>query len=162
MLHKGHKIDNMMSIRRANSDRSATLTFLFTDLEGSTRLWQEHPELMKFTLAKHDNLLRAAVESNRGQVVKTTGDGFHAVFASANDGLSACIVAQRSLLEATWEGTGTPRVRMGLHLGEAQVRDDDYYGTAVNRAARLMSAANGGQVLLSSAVAAVVTACQRR
>jgi predicted ATPase/class 3 adenylate cyclase len=132
------------------------LTFLFTDLEGSTRLWQQFPEAMKTALARHDDLVRAAVESNNGQIVKSTGDGFHAVFPSPQDGLSACLRAQQSLLEETWGEIGPLRVRMGLHIGEAQPRGGDYYGTAVNRAARLMSAANGGQVLLSAAVAGIV------
>ena len=83
-----------------------TLTFLFTDLEGSTRLWQQFPEAMKTVLARHDDLVRAAVEGSNGQVVKTTGDGFHAAFSSAQDGLSACIHAQRSLLDEIWEETG--------------------------------------------------------
>jgi predicted ATPase len=125
-------------------------------LEGSTRLWQQFPEAMKVVLARHDDLVRAAVEGNNGLVVKTTGDGFHAAFASAQDGLSACIHAQQSLLKENWEETGPLRVRMGLHIGEAQQRGGDYYGTAVNRAARLMSAANGGQVLLSSTVAGLL------
>ena len=132
------------------------LTFLFTDLEGSTRLWQQYPEAMKTVLARHDDLLKTAVETFNGRVVKTTGDGFHVAFASAQDGLSACIHAQRSLLEEDWEETGPLRVRMGLHIGEAQQRGGDYYGTAVNRAARLMSAANGGQVLLSAAIAGMI------
>jgi len=132
------------------------LTFLFTDLEGSTRLWQQYPEEMKTVLARHDDLLKTAVEIFNGRVVKTTGDGFHVAFASAQDGLSACIHAQRSLLEEDWEETGPLRVRMGLHIGEAQQRAGDYYGTTVNRAARLMSAANGGQVLLSAAIAGMV------
>jgi predicted ATPase/class 3 adenylate cyclase len=133
-----------------------TLTFLFTDLEGSTRLWQQFPQAMKTVLARHDDILRAAVEGCNGQVVKTTGDGFHAAFSSAQDGLNACIQAQSSLLAETWEETGPLRVRMGLHIGEAQQRGGDYYGTAVNRAARLMSAANGGQVLLSAALASIM------
>lgn len=135
---------------------STTWTFLFTDLEGSTRLWQRYPEAMKTVLARHDELVRAAVEGNNGQVVKTTGDGFHAVFASAQDGLAACLRAQHGLLAEDWGAAGPLRVRMGLHVGEAQQRGGDYYGPAVNRAARLMSAANGGQVLLSAAVAAMV------
>lgn len=129
------------------------LTFLFTDLEGSTQLWLEHPEAMKLVLARHDELLKAAVENSNGQIVKTTGDGIHAVFASAREGLNACIIAQQDLSAETWEETGPLRVRMGLHAGEAQQRAGDYYGTSVNRAARLMSAAHGGQVLLSAVVA---------
>ncbi len=141
---------------RTEASASTTLTFLFTDLEGSTRLWQQYPEAMKTVLARHDELVRAAVEDANGQVVKTTGDGFHAAFISAQDGLMACIEAQRRLLEETWDETGPLQVRMGLHIGEAQQRAGDYYGTAVNRAARLMSAANGGQVLLSESVASLV------
>jgi predicted ATPase/class 3 adenylate cyclase len=136
--------------------QSQTLTFLFTDLEGSTHLWQQYPEAMKTVLAVHDDLVKKAVEGANGQVVKTTGDGFHAVFNSALDGVLACIRAQTSLAGQTWEATGPLRVRMGLHSGEAQQRGGDYYGTVVNRAARLMSAANGGQVLLSEAAAGLV------
>ncbi len=135
---------------------TTTWTFLFTDLEGSTRLWQQHPEAMKTVLARHDQLLRSAIEAANGQIVKTTGDGFHAVFVSPQDGLRAAILAQQSLLTEGWTETGPLRVRMGLHMGEAQQRGGDYYGTAVNRAARLMAAANGGQVLLSAAVARAV------
>jgi predicted ATPase/class 3 adenylate cyclase len=135
---------------------TTTLTFLFTDLEGSTRLWQQHPEAMQTALARHDNLVRAAIEGCHGQVIKTTGDGFHAVFASAQNSLSACMLAQRGLLAENWDETGPLRVRMGLHIGEAQARGGDYYGTTVNRAARLMSAAHGGQVLLSAALASIL------
>lgn len=136
---------------------TTTLTFLFTDLEGSTRLWQQHPEAMKTVLARHDDLVRAAIEGCHGRVIKTTGDGFHAAFASALNGLSACILAQRKLFAETWGETGPLRVRMGLHIGEAQPRGGDYYGPAVNRAARLMAAAHGGQVLLSAEVANILT-----
>ncbi len=132
------------------------LTFLFTDLEGSTRLWQQYPKAMQTAMARHDDLVRAAVEGNNGQVVKTTGDGFHAAFSSAQDGLRASIQTQQKMLAETWKETGRLRVRMGLHLGESQQRGGDYYGTTVNRAARLMSAANGGQILVSEAVVGVV------
>jgi predicted ATPase/class 3 adenylate cyclase len=138
------------------SSETTTLTFLFTDLEGSTRLWQQHPEAMKNALSRHDELVRAAIEGCQGQVIKTTGDGFHAAFDSAQNSLSACIRTQRSLLAENWGETGPLRVRMGLHIGEAQPRGGDYYGPAVNHAARLMSAAHGGQVLLSAAVAAIL------
>jgi predicted ATPase/class 3 adenylate cyclase len=132
---------------------SATLTFLFTDLEGSTRLWQQHPGAMETALARHDDLIRDAIEGANGQVVKTTGDGFYAAFAAAQDGLRACLQSQRSLLAEAWGETGPLRVRMGIHMGEAQQRGGDYYGTTINRTARLMSAASGGQVLVSEAVA---------
>jgi predicted ATPase/class 3 adenylate cyclase len=133
-----------------------TLTFLFTDVEGSTRLWEQHPQSMKDALAHHDAILRNAVKSSNGQVVKTTGDGLHAVFASAVDGVRACLKAQQGLALESWPQTGAIRVRMGLHSGEAAAREGDYYGPAVNRAARIMSAAHGGQVLLSAAAAALV------
>ena len=136
---------------------STTLIILFTDLEGSTRLWQQDPQGMETALARHDEIIRTAVESADGRVVKSTGDGFYAVFDGALDGLTACIAAQKGLAGESWPETGPLRVRMGLNAGEVQARGGDYFGTAVNRAARLMSAANGGQVLLSAAVAGMVT-----
>src|SRR4029453_4649492 len=92
---------------------TGTVTFLFTDLEGSTRLWQGHPDVMKSALARHDELIRAAVELRGGVVVKTTGDGVHAAFATAEDGVLAAADAQRSLVAVPWPETGPPRVRMG-------------------------------------------------
>jgi predicted ATPase/class 3 adenylate cyclase len=135
---------------------SGTLTFLFTDLEGSTGLWERYPDAMKPALARHDAILRAAVEAGSGQVIKTTGDGLMAVFASATAGVRACISAQRDLRDEPWGETGALRVRMGLHCGEAQTRVGDYFGPTVNRAARIMAAGHGGQVLLSSAAAALL------
>jgi predicted ATPase/class 3 adenylate cyclase len=128
---------------------SGTVTFLFTDLEGSTRLWEEYPDAMQSALARHDELLRAAIEAHDGRVVKTTGDGVHAVFASVRDALSAAVEAQFALGAEVWEKTGPLRVRMGVHTGEGEQRDGDYYGPALNRAARIMSAGHGGQVLCS-------------
>ena len=133
-----------------------TLTFLFTDIEGSTRLWEEHQEAMKQALERHDAILRTAVESSRGQVVKTIGDGFMAVFDSAVDGVCACLGAQQALAHEPWGATGPLRVRMGLHAGEAAAREGDYFGPTLNRTARIMSAGHGGQVLLSAAAAALV------
>jgi predicted ATPase/class 3 adenylate cyclase len=130
---------------------SGTVTFLFTDLEGSTRLWEEHPDAMKTALARHDEILRASIGSHHGYVVKTTGDGFHAAFATASDAVDAAIDAQLALADEWWTETGPLRVRMGVHTGTAEVRDGDYYGTALNRAARLMSVGHGGQVLVSLA-----------
>ncbi|HXY92985.1 MAG TPA: adenylate/guanylate cyclase domain-containing protein [Acidimicrobiia bacterium] len=128
---------------------TGTVTFLFTDLEGSTRLWQEHPEAMKPALARHDEILRSAVAAHDGHVVKTTGDGAHAAFADARSALLAARAAQLALASETWGTTGPLRVRIGVHTGPAELRDGDYYGTAVNRAARLMSVAHGGQVVVS-------------
>jgi predicted ATPase/class 3 adenylate cyclase len=127
------------------------VTFVFTDLEGSTRLWEEFPDAMRRALARHDELLRTAIMEHNGQVVKTTGDGVHAVFGSAHDALAAAATAQRAISEESWETPGPLRVRIGIHTGDAELRDQDYYGPAVNRAARLMAAAQGGQILVSLA-----------
>src|ERR1700687_3054228 len=121
---------------------TGTVTFLFTDVEGSTRLWEEHPDAMKAALARHDEILRRAIEGCVGHVVKTTGDGFHAVFTVASDAVAAAIDAQLALRHSAGPA-GPLRVRMGLHTGTAELRGGDYYGSAVNRAARLMSIAHG-------------------
>jgi predicted ATPase/class 3 adenylate cyclase len=126
-----------------------TLTFVFTDLESSTRLWERFPDAMKAAVERHDAILREAVEGSDGRVVKVMGDGVMAVFSSATDGLEACLRAQRALQDETWGETGSLRVRMGIHAGEALPRAGDYLGPAVNRAARIMAAGHGGQVLLS-------------
>jgi len=135
---------------------SQTLTFLFTDIEGSTRLWEQYRQPMKEALELHDVILREAVEGSTGQVVKSTGDGLMAVFGSVADGVSACLKAQHDLSSARWGETGAIRVRMALHVGEAAKRNGDYYGPTLNRTARIMAAGHGGQVLLSAAAAALV------
>lgn len=135
---------------------TGTVTFLFTDLEGSTRLWEEHPEAMRDALKRHDELLQEAVERYHGYLVKTTGDGIHAAFATADDAVAAAIAAQTSLTSETWDSTGALRVRMGLHTGAAELRDGDYYGPALNRAARLMAVAHGGQIVVSNATEELV------
>ena len=126
-----------------------TLTFVFTDLESSTRLWERFPEAMKPAVERHDAILSDAVEGSDGRVVKVMGDGLMAVFSAAADGIEACLRAQRALQDEAWGQTGPLRVRMGIHAGEALPRAGDFFGPAVNRAARIMAAAHGGQVLLS-------------
>src|SRR3954454_21130576 len=106
---------------------------------------------MRPALARHDAILHEAIEGHDGFVVKTTGDGFHAVFGTAHGAVDAAVAAQLALTGEPWEITGRVRVRMGLHTCEAELRDGDYYGSAVNRAARLMAAAHGGQIVLSLA-----------
>jgi predicted ATPase/class 3 adenylate cyclase len=128
---------------------SGTVTFLFTDVEGSTRLWEQHPESMRGALARHDEILRDAIDAHDGFVVKTTGDGIHAAFASAHDAVDAAVAMQLSLGTEEFAQTGALRVRMGLHTCEAEPRAGDYYGSGVNRAARLMSVAHGGQIVVS-------------
>ena len=132
-----------------------TVTFLFTDLERSTRLWEDHPEAMKDALARHDAILQRAVLEHDGHIVKSTGDGIHAAFDTAPHALNAAVTAQLALQAEVWGASGPLRVRMGLHTGESEHRSGDYYGSVVNRAARLMSAANAGQILVSQATAAL-------
>ena len=137
---------------------TGTVTFLFTDIEGSTRLWEQHPEAMKAALARHDAILRQTVTAHEGYIVKTTGDGLHAAFQTAGCALTAALIAQQALQAETWPALQPQalRVRMGLHTGEAEARAGDYYGSAVNRAARLMAVCYGGQVLVSSATTPLV------
>jgi len=130
---------------------SGTVTFLFTDIEGSTARWEHQPEAMRTALARHDALLRAAIREHGGHVVKTMGDAFHAVFVRAPDAVAAAVAAQRRLQAEPWSEIGPLRVRMAVHTGAAEERDGDYYGPPLNRAARLMSAGHGGQALLSQA-----------
>jgi predicted ATPase/class 3 adenylate cyclase len=129
----------------------------FSDMENSTPLWENHPDLMQALSARHDILIRAAIEGHRGRVIKTMGDGFHAVFAAATDGVAAALAGQQAIIEESWPAeTGAIRVRMGLHTGESELRDGDYYGPEVNRAARVMGIAYGGQILVSDATAGLI------
>ncbi len=137
-------------------DPSAVTTYLFTDIEGSTGHWEREPERMAAALAQHDAIAHARVTANGGTVVKTTGDGIHAVFADPLGAVRAAVALQLALADADATGGIPLRVRCGLHAGVDARRDNDYYGNAVNRAARVMSAAHGGQILVSQAVAALV------
>ena len=137
-------------------EATRTLAFLFTDIEGSTVLWERFPETMARSLDRHDEILRASVEASSGEVVKTTGDGFMAVFGTARDGVRACLRAQLDLARERWNETGPLRVRMGLHAGDAVATGGDYHGPAVNRTARVMAAGHGGQILLSAVAADLV------
>ena len=146
------------------------VTFLFTDIEGSTRLWERRPEAMRAALAIHDRLLRQAIESNGGHVVKMTGDGVMAAFGSPAGAVAAAVAAQRALLTTTGHRPPTAdtlppdplntdlliRARMGIHTGAAELREGDYHGPTLNRAARLMATGHGGQVLLSGVTAALL------
>src|SRR5215213_9037749 len=131
------------------SPPTGTLTFLFTDIEGSTRLWEHDAPAMQAALVRHDEILRRAIEGDGGYIFKTVSDAFCSAFSTAPDALEAALEAQRGLLSSEWEHTGPLRVRMALHIGAAEERDGDYFGPPVNRVARLLSAAHGGQVLLS-------------
>ncbi|HZC19203.1 MAG TPA: protein kinase, partial [Rubrobacteraceae bacterium] len=128
---------------------SGTITFLFTDIESSTSMWERDPLQMQAALARHDEILRNNIEANGGYVFKTVGDAFCAAFSTARQALEATLAAQRALLAEEWEEGATIRVRTALHTGATEERDGDYFGPPVNRVARLLSAGHGGQVLLS-------------
>jgi predicted ATPase/class 3 adenylate cyclase len=132
---------------------TGTVTFLLTDIAGSTRLWEQHPDRMPAALARHDALLATAIARHGGAVVKHRGEGdsLFAVFARARDAAAAALSAQRALGTEPWSLPQPLAVRMAVHTGEAELRDDDYFGVAVNRCARLRAIAHGGQVLVSSA-----------
>ena len=132
---------------------TGTVTLLFTDIEGSTQRWEEWRDAMAQALRRHDELLRAAIERHDGYVFKTVGDAFCAVFSRAADGVSAAIDAQRALAAEDWSAIGGLHVRMALHSGATDERDGDYFGPAVNRVARLLATAHGGQVVFSDATA---------
>lgn len=132
---------------------SGTVTLLFTDIQGSTRLWDAEPERMAAALRRHDGLLRTAIESAGGYVFKTVGDAFCAAFWTPEAAVTAALAAQRALTAEIWPTTRPLLVRMGLHTGACEERDGDYFGPVVNRVARLEAVAHGGQVLLSGATA---------
>lgn len=128
-----------------------TVTFLFTDIEGSTSRWDQHTAAMRTALAQHDAIVRAAIEGHRGVVFKTVGDAFYAAFDNALNAVDAALEAQVALYAWDWGEVGVLSVRMALHTGVAQARDGDYFGPPLNRVARILELADGGQVLLSQA-----------
>ncbi|WP_353827087.1 adenylate/guanylate cyclase domain-containing protein [Agromyces sp. SYSU T0242] len=132
---------------------TGTVTFLFTDIEGSTRLVEAAGDRWPALLAEHDGLLREAITAARGTVVKTEGDGFFAVFASAVDAVTAATAIQRAIAGATWPEGLAPRVRIGMHTGLGLLGGDDYVGIDIHRASRIADAAHGGQVVLSGPTA---------
>ena len=137
----------------ASGPPAHTVTILFTDIEGSTRLWEEQREAMSVALAAHDATLRAAVESAGGSVVKTTGDGMLAAFERAESALVAAVEGQRALARQSWPTTVPLAVRMAVHTGTAETRDGDLFGPTLNRTARLLAVGHGGQVLVSGVAA---------
>lgn len=140
------------------------VTFLFTDIEGSTKMWQDHPVAMPAALARHHAILHQAIAAQRGMVFQIVGDAFHAAFASAFDAIAAALGAQRALFAEVWGEAGPVRVRMALHTDHAEVNTDNYVAgeyvpgeyVSLARTARLLSAAHGGQILLSASTAALV------
>jgi len=127
---------------------SGVVTFLFTDVEGSTRRWENDAESMKEALAGHDEVLRQVIETHGGFMFKHTGDGVCAAFGSPKAAVDAAVAAQRSL---------ELPVRMGIATGEAELRDGDYFGAVLNRAARVTAAGHGGQILLADSTAGLLS-----
>lgn len=128
---------------------TGTVTFLFTDIEGSTRLWESQQAAMQAALPRHDALVRQCIAAHGGHVFKTGGDAFCAAFHTAPDALAAALESQRALHAERWPESAKLRVRMALHTGTAEFRDGDYFGAPLNRVARLLAAGHGGQTLLS-------------
>jgi len=128
---------------------TGTVTFLFSDIEGSTQRWETNREAMKAALARHEQLMTTAIERRGGYVFKIVGDAFCAAFPTAPDAVRAALDAQLALAKEDFSSVDGLRVRMGLHTGYAEERDADYFGPAVNRVSRLTSIGHGGQILLS-------------
>jgi predicted ATPase/class 3 adenylate cyclase len=137
---------------------TGTLTFLFTDIESSTLLWEQDPDRMQAAMVRHDELIEASINTHRGVLVRPRGEGDSrfAVFELASNAVAAAVAIQRAVLKEHWPVVSPLRVRIGLHTGEATLRDGDYYGPAVNRCARIRGAAHGGQTLMSMATASLV------
>ena len=131
---------------RTGGPAAQRFAFLFTDIEGSTKLWERHPEAMADALARHDAILTGCITSNGGTVFKTVGDAFCAVFPTTLSAVAAALDAQRTLRSEPWGETGELRVRMAVHSGTAIERADDFFGPALNRVARLLSAAGNARV----------------
>jgi transcriptional regulator with XRE-family HTH domain len=128
----------------AHTRPSGTVTFLFTDIAGSTALWEHEPQAMRPALARHDQILHACIAAANGYVYKMIGDAFQAAFVTAAHALAAALAAQRALQTEAWETSRPLRVRMALHTGVAEEQPDDYGGPLLNRVARLMAAGHGG------------------
>jgi predicted ATPase/class 3 adenylate cyclase len=140
----------------ASGRPSGTVTFLFTDIEGSTQRWERRPDAMGVALARHNALVRGAIEAHGGYVFKTIGDAFCSAFGMASTALAAARTAQQALSKEDFSSVDGLLVRMALHTGHVEERDGDYLGSAVNRAARLLAIGHGGQVLVSHAAADLV------
>lgn len=139
-----------------SSRPTGTVTFLFSDIEGSTMRWEHDRRAMNAALRRHDRVMRRSIEAHGGYIFKTVGDEFCSAFSNAQDALEAAVDAQRALAAEDFASVGGMRVRMALNTGSAEERDGDYFGPTVNRAARLMSIAHGGQVLVSASSVALL------
>src|SRR5579872_4359856 len=142
-------IPGLVADRRAELP-SGTVTFLFSDIEGSTERWARDRSAMQQALRLHDRIMREAIAAAGGSVFKTVGDAFCAAFATPESAAAAAIDAQRALAAADFAAVGGLRVRMAVNTGTADERDGDYFGPALNRVARLLSLGHGEQILVSS------------
>ena len=131
---------------------SGTVTFFFSDVVGSTRLWAAHPEAMSASLRVHDQIFNESIDKYEGHVFATAGDSFAAAFARASAAVECAEAIQRFLADVDWGDWPALSVRIGLHMGEAEEREANYYGPAVNQAARIMAVAHGGQCVFTDGV----------
>lgn len=157
----GSRLPAKAAVHRGEPSRQPTgiVTFLFTDIEGSTRLWQRHPGAMPAAFARQESIIREAVAAHGGYLYKMIGDAFQAAFSLATDALGAAVDAQRALSSEPWGETGMIKVRMAIHTGVTEERQDDYVGPTLNRVARIMSAGHGGQILLNRPTYELVHNC---
>src|SRR3990172_1298089 len=132
---------------------TGVVTFLLTDIEGSTRMWEQTPEAMKTDLARHDQLLTRIIDERGGHLFKHTGEGVLVLLGALSQAVAAALTAQIALADQVWSSGANLKARMAIHTGEAEERNGDYFGPAVNRAARLLDATHGGQVLISESTA---------
>jgi len=137
---------------------TGVVTFLFTDIEGSTRLWEHYPDDMPAALERHDDIMRNAIVDHQGVIFRTVGDAFFAAFGAALPAVRAALAAQRALHAEPWGPIGAMRVRMAVHSSAVDLRDDGYVGPPLNRVARLLSAGHGGQTLICRATLDLVYA----
>ncbi len=135
---------------------SGTVTFMFTDIAGSTRLWERDRSGMQVALGRHDEIIRDAVSGHGGLVFSTSGDGFAIAFSRADRAIDAALTVQRALAEEPWPQAAALSVRVGVHTGEAQEREGNYFGPPLNLGARIMAAANGGQIVISAVTAGML------
>ena len=142
--------------RRVGHPPSGAVTFLLTDLEGSTRLWEQDPDAMKAAMVRHDELLEKTIAGHQGFVFSRMGDGMAAAFGTARDAVNAATTIQSALTNESWITARPLRTRIGLHTDEGVVFDNGYASLPINRCSRLMSSAHGGQVVVSSTTEALV------
>ena len=151
----GHDTALEVSAARGQAP-TGTVTFAFSDIEGSSAMWAQHREAMAAAVARHDEIVRGCVASHRGYVFSTGGDSFGVAFHSANDALAWAADVQAAVAEELWDPTVAIRVRIGMHTGEADERAGDYYGPAVNIASRVSDAGHGGQIVLTDVTSALL------